>query len=51
MSLTRAELDDAARKAFGETGLALDAQASWRLIADMGWLNGTHCSPRRWPVR
>jgi alkylation response protein AidB-like acyl-CoA dehydrogenase len=38
MSMTRAELQDAARKAFGESGLAPDADASWGLIADMGWL-------------
>ncbi len=38
MSLTRAELQDAARKAFGETGLAPDAEQSWALIADLGWL-------------
>ena len=38
MSLTRAELQDAARKAFGETGLAPDAEQSWGLITDMGWL-------------
>ena len=38
MTMTRAELSDAARKAFGEGGLAPDAAASWTLIAEMGWL-------------
>ena len=38
MSMTRAELQDAARKAFGGDGLAPDAAASWTLIAEMGWL-------------
>lgn len=38
MSMTRAELQDAARKAFGEAGLAADAETSWGLIAEMGWL-------------
>ena len=36
--MTRAELQDAARKAFGENGLVPDAAASWTQIADMGWL-------------
>lgn len=36
--IDRAELHDAARKAFGETGLAPDADKSWGLIAEMGWL-------------
>jgi alkylation response protein AidB-like acyl-CoA dehydrogenase len=38
MSMTRAELQDAARKAFGEGGLAPDADRSWSLITEMGWL-------------
>jgi alkylation response protein AidB-like acyl-CoA dehydrogenase len=38
MSMTRAELQDSARKAFGEGGLAADADKSWSLIAEMGWL-------------
>ncbi|MEO6248266.1 MAG: acyl-CoA dehydrogenase family protein [Sphingomicrobium sp.] len=38
MSMTRAELQDAARKAFGEAGPAPDAVASWGLISEMGWL-------------
>ena len=38
MSMTRAELKDSARKAFGEGGLAADADKSWSLIAEMGWL-------------
>ncbi len=36
MSISRTELQDAARKAFGGDGL--DADASWGLIAEMGWL-------------
>jgi alkylation response protein AidB-like acyl-CoA dehydrogenase len=36
--IDRAELQDAARKAFGEAGLAPDADKSWGLIAEMGWL-------------
>jgi alkylation response protein AidB-like acyl-CoA dehydrogenase len=38
MSMTRTELQDAARQAFGEGGLALDASKSWDLVAEMGWL-------------
>lgn len=38
MSIDRSELQDAARKAFGEAGLAPDAEKSWGLIAEMGWL-------------
>lgn len=38
MSVTREELQDAARKAFGEGTLAPDADKSWNLIAEMGWL-------------
>jgi len=38
MSMTRTELQDSARKAFGEGGLAADADKSWSLIAEMGWL-------------
>jgi alkylation response protein AidB-like acyl-CoA dehydrogenase len=36
--IDRGELQDAARKAFGEAGLAPDAAKSWGLIAEMGWL-------------
>lgn len=36
--IDRAELQEAARKAFGENGHAPDAEKSWGLIADMGWL-------------
>lgn len=38
MSIDRSELQDAARKAFGESGLAPDADKSWGLISEMGWL-------------
>lgn len=38
MSMTRAELQDAARQAFGAGGLAPDATRSSALIAEMGWL-------------
>ncbi|CAN5419787.1 acyl-CoA dehydrogenase family protein [soil metagenome] len=38
MTMTRAELRDAARQAFGEGGLTPDAEKSWSLIAEMGWL-------------
>lgn len=38
MSMTRSELQDAARQAFGEGGLAPDAGRSWASIAEMGWL-------------
>lgn len=37
MTMTRAELQDAAEKAFGGE-LAPDPQHGWNLIADMGWL-------------
>ncbi len=37
MSLNRTELQDAARKAFGENGLAPDAATSWRNLTDLGW--------------
>jgi alkylation response protein AidB-like acyl-CoA dehydrogenase len=36
--IDRAELQDAARKAFGEGTLAPDAGKSWVTIAEMGWL-------------
>jgi alkylation response protein AidB-like acyl-CoA dehydrogenase len=36
--MERAELQDAARKAFGDGTLAPDADRSWTTIADMGWL-------------
>ena len=38
MSMTRSELQNAARKAFGDGSLAPDADRSWDLIAEMGWL-------------
>lgn len=38
MSMTREELQDSARRAFGDLGLAADAEKSWSLIAEMGWL-------------
>ncbi len=38
MTMTRAELHDTARQAFGRDGLVPDAAKSWSLIADMGWL-------------
>ncbi|UVO54272.1 acyl-CoA dehydrogenase family protein [Sphingomonas sp. SUN039] len=37
MSMTREELRDSARKAFGEAGLAPDAATSWQTLAEMGW--------------
>jgi alkylation response protein AidB-like acyl-CoA dehydrogenase len=36
--IDRAELQDAARKAFGEGGLTQDSARVWDLIVDMGWL-------------
>lgn len=41
MSIDRAELQDAARKAFGEGGLGQDPAAIWDLIVEMGWLGMT----------
>lgn len=38
MSMTRAELQEAADKAFGQSDLMPDAAQSWALIAEMGWL-------------
>ena len=38
MTMTRAEVQDAADKAFGQSDLAPDAAHSWALIAEMGWL-------------
>lgn len=38
MSMNRNELQDSARKAFGEAGLVPDADASWAGLSDMGWL-------------
>jgi alkylation response protein AidB-like acyl-CoA dehydrogenase len=38
MTMTRAELQDAAEKAFAHGELAPDADKSWGLIAEMGWL-------------
>ncbi|MGR4864757.1 acyl-CoA dehydrogenase family protein [Caulobacter sp. LARHSG274] len=38
MTLARAELQDAARKAFGAGGLAPDPEASWGLVTEMGAL-------------
>lgn len=37
MSMNRSELQDSARKAFGEAGLVPDADASWANLSDMGW--------------
>lgn len=37
MSMTRDELRDSARQAFGSDGLAPDAVASWTNLSDMGW--------------
>lgn len=37
MSITRTELQDAARKAFRDQGLAPNADKCWRLMAEMGW--------------
>lgn len=41
MSIDRAELQDAARKAFGEGGLTQDPARVWDLIVEMGWLGMT----------
>ena len=38
MSMTREELQDSARRAFGGLGLEADPDKSWALIAEMGWL-------------
>lgn len=38
MNVSRAELQDAAFKAFGHGDLVPDADKSWGLMADMGWL-------------
>ncbi|MET0250583.1 MAG: acyl-CoA dehydrogenase family protein [Novosphingobium sp.] len=38
MSMTREELQDSARRAFGEDGLVPDAAKSWGLVSEMGWL-------------
>ena len=38
MTMTRKELQSAARQAFGNGELASDADKSWNLIAEMGWL-------------
>jgi alkylation response protein AidB-like acyl-CoA dehydrogenase len=38
MTMDRAELQDAARKAFGAGGLAPDRDASWRILTEMGAL-------------
>ncbi|HEX7852387.1 MAG TPA: acyl-CoA dehydrogenase family protein [Sphingobium sp.] len=40
-SIDRAELQDAARKAFGEGGLTQDPARVWDLIVEMGWLGMT----------
>lgn len=37
MSINRVELQDSARKAFGENGLVPDAAQSWTNLSDMGW--------------
>jgi alkylation response protein AidB-like acyl-CoA dehydrogenase len=41
MSIDRAELQDAASKAFGEAGVGASSDDIWGLIAEMGWLNMT----------
>lgn len=41
MTIDRAELQDAASKAFGEAGVGADPARTWELIADMGWLSMT----------
>jgi alkylation response protein AidB-like acyl-CoA dehydrogenase len=38
MTLSRAELADAAQRAFDPAGLAPDADESWNTMAEMGWL-------------
>ena len=38
MTLTRAELQDGARKALGADSIAPDADKSWAQIAELGWL-------------
>lgn len=39
MSVSREELQDAARRAFGEGGaLSPEAERSWELVTEMGWL-------------
>ncbi|HEX7822363.1 MAG TPA: acyl-CoA dehydrogenase family protein [Sphingobium sp.] len=40
-NIDRAELQDAARKAFGEGGLGQDPATIWDLIVEMGWLGMT----------
>lgn len=37
MNMDRSELQDSARKAFGEAGLAPDTHASWAKLTEMGW--------------
>lgn len=37
MSMNRSELQDSARKAFGEAGIVPDADVSWANLSDMGW--------------
>ena len=37
MNMDRSELQDSARKAFGEAGLAPDKSASWAKLTEMGW--------------
>lgn len=37
MNMDRSELQDSARKAFGEAGLAPDTHANWAKLTDMGW--------------
>jgi alkylation response protein AidB-like acyl-CoA dehydrogenase len=38
VSLDRAELQDSARRMFGEAGLAPDRKQIWSLVSEMGWL-------------
>lgn len=37
MNMDRSELQDSARKAFGEAGLAPDTHTSWAKLTEMGW--------------
>ncbi|HEX7856376.1 MAG TPA: acyl-CoA dehydrogenase family protein [Sphingobium sp.] len=41
MTIDRGELQDAARRAFGDTGLQQGARATWTRIVEMGWLGMT----------
>lgn len=37
MNMDRSELQDSARKAFGEAGLVPDMEANWAKLTEMGW--------------